>query len=239
MKLSPFFGYYGGKHIAAKSFPKPIHKQIVEPFAGSAGYACQYSHHEVLLNDLDPIIAGIWDYLIHAKEAEIRSLPDQVKDIAELNGKTPQEAKDLIGFWLAVGRCKPATKLTSRQASKVQVKHIGTWKWERKMIISNQLKHIRHWKITCKDYKSTPDIKATWFIDPPYNNKAGKAYTHKFTEFDDLGKWIQTRQGQLIVCEQHGAQWMDFKTFKETPVSTGKSKEVVYVKGCSRLFPHL
>lgn len=68
-ELKPFFTYFGGKYRLAPKYPKPMYNTIVEPFAGSAGYSLRYPEREVILNDLDPVISGIWEYLINVKEA--------------------------------------------------------------------------------------------------------------------------------------------------------------------------
>ena len=34
------FYFYGGKRRLARYYPQPQHRVIVEPFAGSAAYAC-------------------------------------------------------------------------------------------------------------------------------------------------------------------------------------------------------
>ena len=75
MRLKPFFTYFGGKYRAAPKYPTPEHDVIVEPFAGSAGYAMRHPHHKVILNDLDEKVAGTWEYLINVSEDEILSLP--------------------------------------------------------------------------------------------------------------------------------------------------------------------
>jgi site-specific DNA-adenine methylase len=46
--LRPFFPYYGSKWRAARAYPPPLHRQIVEPFAGSAGYALRYRSREAV-----------------------------------------------------------------------------------------------------------------------------------------------------------------------------------------------
>lgn len=50
-------------------------------------------HHEqnVILYEIDPVIAGVWDYLIHAKESEIMSLPASVPHVKGF--ALPQEAR--------------------------------------------------------------------------------------------------------------------------------------------------
>ena len=40
--LPPFFSYVGGKRGLIECYPRPKHDVIIEPFAGSAGYACRW-----------------------------------------------------------------------------------------------------------------------------------------------------------------------------------------------------
>src|SRR6266702_1498684 len=101
-RLPPFFSFYGSKWQLARRYPAPRHDVIVEPFAGSAGYSIQYPSRQVVLLELDPVIAGTWQYLISAREREIRSLP------LEMNDGLPQEARWLIGWWLNKGGAYPA-----------------------------------------------------------------------------------------------------------------------------------
>lgn len=94
----PFFYYYGGKWRIAKKYPGPIFPRIIEPFAGAAGYSSRYYQKEVLLCDLDPIIAGLWKYLLKSSPNDIMSLPTNISHVDELS--VCQEAKWLIGFFL-------------------------------------------------------------------------------------------------------------------------------------------
>ena len=91
--------------------------------------------------------------------------------------------------------------------------------------LAEQVEHIRHWKVIEGDYSAAPAIEATWFIDPPYQ-KMGKYYHHsaKKLDFDLLGQWCGERQGQVIVCEGAGADWLPFKPFCTTRSSFGKQK---------------
>lgn len=58
MGVKPFFSYFGGKWTLAPRYPKPEHGTIVEPFAGSAGYAIRYPDREVILVERAPVIEG-------------------------------------------------------------------------------------------------------------------------------------------------------------------------------------
>ncbi len=75
--LRPFFGYYGGKwRDALRNYPAPKHETVVEPFAGSAGYALRYPHKKVVLCERDPQIAAVWRYLLKVRPGDIHAIPD-------------------------------------------------------------------------------------------------------------------------------------------------------------------
>ena len=105
--LRPFFSYYGSKWRAGGRVPQPAHGLIVEPFAGSAGYSLRYPHKQVILYDADPVIAGIWDYIIRSSSADILALPDLPPDGNVEDLKVCPEARNLIGYWLNKGVAKP------------------------------------------------------------------------------------------------------------------------------------
>jgi hypothetical protein len=106
--LRPFLSYYGAKHRISVYYPAPRYRTIREVFAGSAGYACRYSDHAVELYDLNPIIAGVWDYLIRVEPAEIRALPAWME----------KESRMSRGYWGGLIRERVAS----------QVSHIRHWK---------------------------------------------------------------------------------------------------------------
>ena len=57
------------------------------------------------------------------------------------------------------------------------------------------------------------NYRGTWFIDPPYEIK-GKYYRNSKIDYVLLSNWVTDRREQYIVCENKGAQWMNFKPFK-------------------------
>lgn len=64
------------------------------------------------------------------------------------------------------------------------------------------------------DYTITANLgPATWFIDPPYCKTAGDRYRWGASalDFDALGRWCRDRDGQTIVCEAEGADWLPFR----------------------------
>ena len=68
----------------------------MEPFAGSAAYACRYADRRVILCDADPVICAIWEYLINVSASEVLALPLRFEHIDELTN-VPQAARWLIG----------------------------------------------------------------------------------------------------------------------------------------------
>lgn len=74
---------------------------------------------------------------------------------------------------------------------------------------------IVHWTLTTLSYDHLPDIKATWFVDPPYNNAAGKKYATSDVDHTHLGAWCRSRIGQTIACENAGADWLAFTTLTD------------------------
>jgi site-specific DNA-adenine methylase len=228
--LKPFFKYYGGKYRIAPKYPSPITRTIIEPFAGSAGYSMRYPHLKIRLYDVNDRIVSLWSYLITVKESEILSLPEKFEDVRDL--KVSQEAKYLIGFWINAGVAEPCNKPSSWMRSGLKPQCF--WGSHNKLRIASQLRHIRHWKIENKSFEKIDNEYATWFIDPPYSNNAGRHYTHNEIKYDRLANFCMFRFGQVIVCENAGANWLPFQSFitsaKATPgkYRTGKSDEVVF-----------
>lgn len=217
--LRPFFNFYGSKWRFARYYGEPLYDRLVEPFAGSASYALHFPDHQVELYDLDPVIAGLWKYLIAATPKEIRRLPLDVEHVND--HAIPQEAKWLIGFWLNKGGTSP--KL---QKSTWAKNPVSTYWGERiRERIATQVDAIKHWKAFEQSYEQSynaaPDRSATWFIDPPYNNPSGQIYKYANINYEALGMWCRERRGQVIVCEQVGATWLPFKPFRDTRAMEG------------------
>ena len=212
----------------AKYYPKPLHDIIVEPFAGAAGYSLRYPKKQVVLYDnYDPVVM-LWNYLIKVKKEEILSLPldnngrEFCKEFPVSDCNIAAEAKILIGFWLTESQTSSSRYPLSKSRG-------GNWTERKRAMIANQVDCIRHWKIESKSYdKIETNQNCTWFIDPPYS-QAGKRYRNNNIDYQHLGKWCKERQGQTIVCEQSGADWLNFSTFqKVNNASNKKYEEVVW-----------
>lgn len=239
--LRPFFSFFGSKWALAKHYPAPARGTIVEPFAGSAGYALNYPDREIVLVERDPIVAGLWKWLIDVKPADIESLPRLREGESLDDYDLPREAKWLMGFWINQTGARPNNKVTKFGAVYTTTRNgQPTVASRTEMYVNrvvNQLPYIRHWQVIEGDYTQAPDINATWFIDPPYQIE-GRKYTYgpKLIDYDALGAWCRTRQGQVMVCENSGATWLPFQPFVSNPGVTysGKriiSQEVIYASG--------
>lgn len=209
------FSYLGSKSKIVGLYPKPTHQKIIEPFAGSARYALLYWDKDVKLYDTSEFVVEVWKYLIQAKERDILALPD-VPSKVHLDNYTQlnQAERYLIGFCLCRGKSKPR-----------KVGH-GQNSWTKdKVRIARDLYKIRHWTIEQKSFAEIPNQTATWYIDPPYiNTQERKGNTDKYPcdslNYEELAKWIKSRQGQVIACEGEGADYLPFEFLKRTNANT-------------------
>lgn len=211
----PFFGFYGGKwRDTPRLYPPPKYDVIVEPFAGSAGYSLRYYWKTVILCEIDPVIASVWEYLIRAKASEVLKLPDVPPDGTVDDLAVSQEVKALKG-----------------------VRPGSFWGERVRQTIARQVDLIRHWKIHSTSYEECPFTgTATWFIDPPYEI-AGRHYHFGSSQIDyaHLGRWCQSRKGDVFVCEHLGAQWLPFKALHDAKTTrAGKlSPEAIWKRNGS------
>ena len=197
------WSYYGSKSKIAHLYPAPKHDNIIEPFAGTARYSYLYWTKQVTLVEKFDKIVRIWKYLQQASEKDILKLPDV--ESGEYIGDKYQylcdEERWLIGFGINGGSSIPKKTAGS--------KSFNVWKRDKERIATN-LHRIRHWNIILGDYTLAPDITATWFIDPPYFIQR-KYYRYKDVDYVQLADWCKSRKGEVIVCENSDATWMDFQ----------------------------
>jgi len=213
-RLKPFFSYFGSKWKLAPHYPKPRFDTIIEPFAGSACYSMLYPEREVILCEINPVIAGIWKYLISASEDRISQLPVNFHDLSEVDAELTQDEKNLIAFNIRRSNVSPIYHRNNWNYSYPS----SFWSIRFRQRIADQLKQIRHWKTYCTDYSYLTNGRATWFVDPPYEKK-GKPYDYTLLNYAQLGEWCKQRSGQAIVCESAPANWLPF-------FSLGKSASV-------------
>jgi len=233
------FSYYGAKNRLATKYPAPQHDIVIEPFAGSAAYSCRHFKRQVVLYDKDPVVCGVLDYVIKADPAEIMKLPllyegESVKDLT-----IPQEAQWLIGFWLNTCGASPANKRSVWGRAGLATSKSGVWGLKVRAMVAYASKHIKHWRVYNKSWDQL-DVNrrgdACWFVDPPYQ-EMGKYYRcpAKDIDFPKLGQWCRELPGQVIVCENRGADWLPFQTFgTEQGQRMNGKMEVVWYKNCRK-----
>jgi site-specific DNA-adenine methylase len=217
------FYYYGRKERVFKYYPKPKYDIIIEPFAGSAVYSLKNYEKNIIILDKDERIINIWNYLKETSSDEILSLPLLVKGQSlndeEFNNLSFVQ-KDLISFFT-----NPSSSQPKRSVGKFNI-----WHEKNRKRLSEDVNKIRHWQILLGDYKDIPNQEATWFIDPPYQGNGGKYYKHgnKGIDYDELSVWVQSRQGQVIVCENSEANWLPFRPLKRLQGQRHKTIEVIW-----------
>jgi len=225
--IRPFFSFYGGKwRDTPKNYPSPAHATIVEPFAGSAGYSLRYPGRRVILCEIDPIVAAVWRYLLAVSPTEIRSIPDVPVDGCVGDLDVCQEARWLVGFWMNRGASSPRKRpsLWMREG----LRPGSFWGARVRETIASQVDAVRHWEIHECSYAALPFVgEATWFVDPPYQ-RAGKHYRHGSAGIDyaHLSKWCRERPGQVIVCENEGADWLPFRRLADVKTARKGSRSV-------------
>jgi hypothetical protein len=222
--LRPFWQYYGGKWRDAVHYEPPKHGVIVEPFAGAAGYSCRYPDRDVVLVDASPVVAGIWRWLISASPDDILSIGDIPEGGTVDDLDAPQEARWLAGFWCNLGAAHPRKRPSRWSLMPENQGQAKAWGAKVRTRIATQVPRIRHWQVIEGDYTAAPNVAATWFIDPPYRGRAGKHYRHQPGDFDALGAWCRTRQGQVMVCEGPGADWLPFKLMRVSQNATNPKR---------------
>jgi hypothetical protein len=224
--MVPFFSFYGSKWSLAERLGPPHFEHVIESFAGSAGYSCYWNPKRVTLIDADPVICGIWRYLIGTSSKEVMRLPANIDAVEELPARVCEEARWLIGMWMNRGLTKPAV----RRSNWARTPRLAASYWSEsiKLRIASQIDGIRHWLIREASYDQAPDIRGHWFIDPPYSGKPGRAYRHNDIDYKKLAKWIKSQRGFVQVCEHDGADWLDFKPLSIVCTPRGSSAESIW-----------
>lgn len=215
------WSYYGRKYSIVSKYPKPAHNTIVEPFAGTASYSYKYWDRDIILIEKFDKLAMIWKYLKQASSNDILRLPDV--DNGEFIGDKYKwmcdEERWLIGFCINNGSNTP--KHTAGRMN------FNSWNRD-KIRIAQDLYKIRHWEIVFGSYEDAENKRATWFIDPPYQFQ--KLYARNNVDYESLSVWCKSRHGQVIVCENDKADWMDFKPLTITHGQRKKSQEMMWYR---------
>ena len=254
-RRGPLFKYFGSKFRSAKYYPPPQYPHIVEPFAGGAGYSLRYREHQVTLLDLDQELIDLWRYLIGADPAEIAAMPvtglTKGTDIRTLG--LSAGAAQLMRRWQRTGPCSSWTisNVTTGESKWCQEHgkgqaggNTGMWHRNTRDYLVYAVETIRHWRAFCADWRQIDPAKAeptTWFIDPPYQHVKYTSYLHGCKGFDyaALADWCKRLPGQVIVCEQEGADWLPFRFSHEVSGMRGKMRGVAGARSQEVLWTNL
>ncbi len=233
--ISPPFSYYGSKHRLSLKYPAPETSTIIEPFAGTAAYARRYWQPgiKVKLFDINPVVAGVWEWLIGADYDDVMQLP-LIRTKEDLQRIQNEHARNLVAFNLNAASTSPAKSPSKWMLSGVRK---GYWGEARRKKLAESVHVFDDWQITCCSYEDVDtSTDGTWFVDPPYQGKRGSHYKFGSNEIDykKLGQWVQKLSSQLIVCEGNEAQWLDFEPLATClGASRAKTVEKVFLKGCT------
>lgn len=115
---------------------------------------------------------------------------------------------------------------------------------ERASVLSDLHRHFTRWRealghpddYEC-DYRECPVTgQATWFVDPPYQ-VAGVRYRYNSTRIDfaALGDWCRSLDGQVIVCENDGADWLPFRWHRAVPSCAWRGPQPDSYDGIARV----
>lgn len=240
MRLRPFFPFYGSKWLLARHYPAPAFDHIVEPFAGSASYAVNYSDRRVTLVDSDPRVVALWRYLIRVKPSELMAIPATARHASEVPG--PDEARLLVGMWFGRATAMCGVRKSMSKWGREEKWPTSFWGPSIQARLARQVDHIRHWKAAEGDYTSADRGRATYFVDPPYQ-VAGKHYRSDALGYRAIGLWAASLPGQVIVCEAAGATWLPFEPFRTARANSSRgtgrvSHEVIWTNGIARSASH-
>ena len=215
------FYYYGRKKQIAKHYPSPNFDTIIEPFAGSAAYSLYGNNweKEVILVEKDERVANIWQWLIN------EATPSAINNLPELN--VGEKSSDFLHIIHA------ATKMAFHYKT-IKVTSVLARNWQiSKRYMAENLFKVKHWKILCGNYSLAPDVKATWFIDPPYKEDSGRGYRYgsQLINYEELANWAKERKGEIIFCEGKYGNYLPFTPLIDLKGVAGKtSKEVIYYR---------
>lgn len=219
------WSYYGSKTNMVDLYSPPKHDLIIEPFSGAAKYSMKYWDRDVLLVDKYEVVIRIWKWLQQCSPDDILKLPSPKtgEKIRDYNLDC-EEAYLFMGFIIGAGGQSPRNTV-SPNCERLRPNRIRTLLSQH----AADLHKIRHWKIELGDYRNIPNQPATWFIDPPYQH-GGHIYveSNKRIDFAELGDYCQTRQGQVIVCENTKADWLPFKPMKPFKGSVRMTTEAIW-----------
>jgi len=215
------WSYYGSKSKVVNYYPPPKYGTIIEPFAGSARYSLKYWDRDVFLIDKYKEVVNIWKYLQQCSISDIKKLPILKPGTDLRTLKLEDDELCFMRWQISTSAFSPVWIATSMQTEEKQRRQLKN--------IANNLYKIKNWKIIHDDYLNVENIEATWFIDPPYQF-GGHKYkeSNKNIDFGKLAEWCMRRKGQVIVCENTKATWMQFLPMAKLTGANFKTTEAIW-----------
>lgn len=210
------FYYLGAKNrlsaipFEGGGYPNPLYDLIIEPFAGSAGYAQRWrKDRQVILIEKDPAVVWLWHQLQEMTAAEILALPTPIV------GSYCEKDSLLDALVKMCAHSNGPGHMTG--PLKVPTRVVGIWSGMMKRM-ADRVDDVRTWDIREGDYSIAPNVEATWFVDPPYipsqrvtktAHPRGQGYKwgNSGIDYDHLVGWCLSRPGQVIAAD-HGETWI-------------------------------
>lgn len=224
------FSYYGGKSKIAAQYPVPKYPLVIEPFGGSGAYAFRHAAQRVWLNDARPEVAAVYQFLGSPSCAEMIARyvhPHYHEGECPAQQALSDGAPLGLAWWLAIearsGKYAPSLDVVVTKWGAIKsLAHA-------RARFTTIARKVGHWMFTGLDYRSLPDVEATWFIDPPYTT-TGHVYQMPLLNYTELAHWCRARKGHVMVCEQAGASWLDFQDVDDVVRGMQFTAEVVWQK---------
>jgi len=224
------FDYYGCKNALARHYQRPRYGLIIEPFAGSAAYSLYWLQRmpnaRAVLCEKSDATYDAWMKLKSMSVDDIRNYHEPV---------VGEKTDDFFVKMSSAGNQACRSKLmivTDRMAARFKVSK------RRMSLLRPLMDRMTVVHGDCFEALSQYDEEeCTWFIDPPYQvvgkSVRGDGYAFgcraRDMDFERLAKWCRERNGQVIVCEQEGANWLPFRPLKSATNTNDKNyAEVVW-----------
>lgn len=207
------FPYFGSKKRIASLYPAPVYPLVIEPFAGSMAYSCYWRPEKAVGFEADERVVALWG----------RMLTITGDEPAPCIGTQTDDLLVKLMSYSEHALTSGTMTVTSRMVRDWESLH-RRWAREAEWMID-------HLTVIHDDYTAADDIEATWFIDPPYQraNRRGYRFGGSTIDFDELAAWCKSRRGQVIVCEQEGADWLPFVPLTDVATHRGsRSAEIVW-----------
>lgn len=207
------FPYFGRKARMAHKFPAPRFPLVIEPFAGSLSYALHHRPAAAIGIERDDRVVALWHRMLMANEDE---------PAPSVGSKT----NDLL-----VKVCSYSEHALTSGTMTVTSRMVRDWRGVHRSAAASAVWARDHARYLLGSYADAPDVEATWFIDPPYQvaNRRGYKFGGSGIDFGHLAEWARSRKGQVIVCEQEGADWLPFVSLAKIATHRGAtSAEAVW-----------